>query len=78
MLRVLQKKIQSLVRYLFIKIVILKVNVFLKKSRIHAPKDIMQFGAKFFVSSTDSRHLGEMKIVPMMKTNGHQGTLQFF
>ena len=26
-----------------------------------APKDIMQFGANFFVSSTGSRLLGEMK-----------------
>ena len=28
---------------------------------IVAPKDIMRFGATFFVSSTGSKHLGEMK-----------------
>ena len=38
----------------------------------------MRFGATFFVSPTGSRHLGEMKIVPMIKTSDHQGTLQFF
>ena len=43
-----------------------------------APKDILWFGAKFFVSLTGSRHIGEQKLVPMMTTSGHQGALQFF
>ena len=37
----------------------IKVRAFLKKSRI--PKDIIRFGAKFFMSPTGSRHLEEMK-----------------
>ena len=41
-------------------------------------EDITRLRAKFFVSPTVSRHLGEKKLVPMMKTSGHQGTLQFF
>ena len=35
--------------------------------------EIMRFCAKFFVTFTGSRHVGEMKT-----TSGHQGTLQFF
>ena len=39
----------------------IKINAFFFNQEYAAQKDIMQFGAKFFVSSTGSRHLGEMK-----------------
>ena len=43
----------------------LKVSAFFKKSRIRSSKDegkeILGFWAKFFVSPTGSRHLGELK-----------------
>ena len=47
--------------HIFKKNVILKVNTFKKNQEFAAPKDRMRFGAKFFLSSTGSRHLGEMK-----------------
>ena len=39
----------------------LKKTAFKKNQQFAAPKDIMRFGANFFVSLTSSRHLGEMK-----------------
>ena len=42
-----------------------------------APKDIVRFGAEFFVSSTVSRHLEEMKTSTNDKNSGNEGTLQF-
>ena len=39
----------------------LKVSGFKKNLEFVAPKDIMRFGGKFFVRSTGSRHLREMK-----------------
>ena len=36
-------------------------RVFKKIQEFAAPKDFMRVVAKFFVSPTDSRHLGEMK-----------------
>ena len=40
--------------------------------------EIFRFWVKFFVSSSSSRYLRKMKtVVLMMKTSGHQGTLQF-
>ena len=35
--------------------------MFEKNQEFAASKDIMRFGANFFVSPTGSRHLGEMK-----------------
>ena len=37
----------------------------------------MRFSAKFFVSSTVSRHLEEMKTSTNDKNSGNEGTLQF-
>ena len=34
---------------------------FKKNQEFAVQKDIMRFGVKFFVSSTGSRHLGEIK-----------------
>ena len=53
----------------------LKVSAFLKNQKFAAPKDIMQFGAKFFVSSTGSRHLGEIKTSTKDENCEEQGTL---
>ena len=39
----------------------LKVSAFFLNQEFAAPKDIMRFVAKFFVSPTSSRHLGAMK-----------------
>ena len=56
----------------------LKVSAFLKNQEFTAQIEIMRFRAKFFENPTGSRHLGEMKLVPMMKNSGHRGTIQFF
>ena len=37
------------------------LSAFLKNQKFTAPKDIMRFGGKFFMSPTGTRHLGEMK-----------------
>ena len=43
-----------------------------------APKDTMRFGAKFFLRSTGSRHLGRWKLVPIITTSAHQRHLPIF
>ena len=37
------------------------LNLFEKNQEFAAPRDIIRFEAKFFVSPTGPRHLGEMK-----------------
>ena len=75
MLNLLQKTFKEV--FIYIAINTQSKRVLNKNQEFVTPKDIMRFGAKFFVSPTGSRHLGEMKPCTNDCFNGHQGTLQF-
>ena len=79
MLSLLQKSLKSCKVFIYIIFKSQSKRVF-KKSRIRGSKrQIMQFGTKFFESPTGPRHPREMKTsTAVIKTSGHQGTLQFF